>query len=357
MTQDKISVLIVDDSALVRMALMDICASDPQLEVMGAVGDPYGAVKKIRKQLPDVILLDIKMPRMDGITFLKKIMAQHPIPVVICSSYTEEGAELTLKAMQYGAVDIISKPKIDIKGFLDESRDHICETIKMAATAFHNPQPVRRPPITPRYSADEVIPRPVSFRLVPATEKVVVVGASTGGTEAIRQLVAPLPPDAPGMVIVQHMPYHFTAAFARRLDDGCRVKIKEAVDGDPVLQGQVLIAPGNSHLLLRRSGIRYYVEVKDGPLVNRHRPSVDVLFRSAACSAGKNAIGVILTGMGDDGARGMREMKEAGAVTIAQDEASCIVYGMPKEAVSMGGVDRIVPLRGIPGMILESAGY
>jgi len=356
MAQEKIGVLIVDDSALVRMALHDILRSDTRFEVLGAVSDPFAAAKKMQRQKPDVILLDIKMPRMDGITFLQKIMKQHPIPVVICSSYTDEGADLTLQALQHGAVDIISKPKIAVRGFLEDSRNHICDTVQAAALLRHDGKSSFRKQISPRLSSDEVIPLPESFPTVPATERIAVVGASTGGTEAIRKLVIDLPSGCPGMVVVQHMPAQFTAAFARRLNAETLVSVKEASDGDNVLPGQVLISPGDSHILLRRSGLRYCVEMNDGPPINRHRPSVDVLFRSAALAAGQNGIGIILTGMGDDGARGLKEMKEAGATTIAQDETSCIVFGMPKEAIARGGVDHVLPLERIALRVMKFAG-
>jgi two-component system chemotaxis response regulator CheB len=337
----KIKVLIVDDSAVIRQAMTEILAGDPAIEVIGTAADPFLAADKIRQQLPDVITLDIEMPRMDGLTFLQKLMSQHPIPVVICSSLTGNGAETTLKALQYGAVEIISKPKLGARQFLEESRVLIRDAVKAAACARVRPLAATRTEVAPKLTADAVLRKAGGGDIIRTTEKVVVVGASTGGTEALRIFLEALPHDAPGIVIVQHMPEHFTAAFARRLDGSCRVAVKEAASGDSVIPGRALIAPGNRHLLLKRSGARYYVEVKDGPLVSRHRPAVDVLFRSAARYAGRNAIGLILTGMGDDGARGMLELKEAGAVTFAQDEASCIVFGMPKEAIRLGAVDAV----------------
>lgn len=355
----KIRVLIVDDSASVRQTLTAVLQSDPQIEVIGAAADPFIAAKRIQEEIPDVITLDVEMPRMDGITFLRKLMTQHPIPVVMCSSLTEAGSETLLQALEAGAVDIILKPKIGAADHLAESSMRICEVVKSAAQARLG----RRRTTTARHSepagptakltADAVLPPPSGRAMAKTTEMVVCVGASTGGTEALREMLERLPANAPGMVIVQHMPEKFTAAFAKRLNSLCEVEIKEAEDGDPVLRGHVLIAPGDKHMLLERQGARYHVSVRSGPLVSRHRPSVDVLFRSAARSAGGNAMGVIMTGMGDDGARGMLEMHQAGAVTLAQDEASCVVFGMPKEAIAHGGVTRIVALENIAQEILS----
>ncbi|MEW6659131.1 MAG: chemotaxis response regulator protein-glutamate methylesterase [Thermodesulfobacteriota bacterium] len=345
--QRKIKVLIVDDSALVRQTLTSILSADPQIEVMDTASDPFIAADKLRRRVPDVITLDVEMPRMDGLTFLQKIMSQNPLPVVICSSLVENKSETALQALEYGAVEIIQKPWIGTKRFLEESRVRICDAVKAAAMAKVR-HIEERAKIEPKLTADAVLHRPTNQAMMQTTEKVVAVGASTGGTEALRFFLETFPPDAPGMVIVQHMPEHFTAAFARRLDGLCRLSVKEAENNDTVIRGRALIAPGNRHILLKRSGARYFVEIKDGPLVCRHRPSVDVLFRSAARYAGKNAVGVIMTGMGDDGARGMREMKEAGAATIAQDEKSCVVFGMPQEAIKLGGVDKVVSLENIP---------
>ncbi|WP_027190208.1 protein-glutamate methylesterase/protein-glutamine glutaminase [Fundidesulfovibrio putealis] len=355
MKNGKIRVLVVDDSALVRQALVEILTSDPDIEVMAAASDPYHAASHMAEEVPDVITLDIEMPRMDGLTFLKKIMAQHPLPVIICSTLTEAGSETMLRALEYGAVDIITKPKLGAKQFLDESRIRICDAVKGAAKAKMRMRiPAPQIQVQPKLSADAVLPGPTGKAMFGTTEKVVLVGASTGGTEALRVFLEALPSDCPGVAIVQHMPENFTAAFSKRLDSICRVTVKEAKDNDTVLRGQALIAPGNKHMLLKRSGARYYVEVKDGPLVRRHRPSVDVLFRSGARYAGKNAVGVIMTGMGDDGAEGMREMKESGAYTIAQDEASCVVFGMPQEAIKLGGVDKILPLDDIAREVLRA---
>jgi two-component system chemotaxis response regulator CheB len=346
--EKKIRVLVVDDSATVRQALKEILESDPHIEVMALASDPFVAVEHIKKEIPDVMTLDVEMPRMDGLTFLEKIMSQHPIPVVICSSLTVKGSDVALAALEKGAVDIITKPKMGTKEFLEESRLRICDIVRSAARAQNITR--RRPQrmtVAPKLTADAVLEKPNSRAMIQTTEKVVAVGASTGGTEALREFLQAMPLDAPGIVIVQHMPEAFTARFAERLNTICGITVKEAADNDSVLRGQALIAPGNKHLLLRRSGARYYVEIKEGPLVSRHRPSVDVLFRSAARYGGRNVVGVIMTGMGDDGAKGMLEMKQAGAFNIAQDEASCIVFGMPAEAIKLGAVDRVLPLEGI----------
>ncbi|HEY3309883.1 MAG TPA: chemotaxis response regulator protein-glutamate methylesterase [Desulfuromonadaceae bacterium] len=351
---NRVKVLIVDDSALVRQALTEILSSDPQIEVVGTAADPFVAAERMKTCVPDVITLDVEMPRMDGLTFLQKIMSQHPIPVVMCSTLTISSSETALKALEYGAVEIIVKPKMGTKQFIEESRVHICDIVKAAAMTKSKLIPLSRShEVTPKLTADVIIEKPSSKAMVQTTEKVVVVGASTGGTEALKLFLEMLPEDAPGIVIVQHMPEHFTAAFAKRLDMTCRVTVKEAANNDSVVRGRVLIAPGNHHLLLKRSGARYYTEIKDGPLVSRHRPSVDVLFRSAARYAGKNAVGIIMTGMGDDGARGMKELFDAGAINVAQDEATCVVYGMPHEAIKMGGVHRTLPLQYIAAEILR----
>jgi two-component system chemotaxis response regulator CheB len=351
----KIKVLVIDDSALVRQTLCEILNSDPEIQVVGTAADPILAAERLRAVVPDVITLDVEMPRMDGLTFLQKLMSQHPIPVVMCSSLAERGSETALRALEFGAVDIITKPKLGTKLFIEESRVRICDAIKGAAAARLEPLRVMRSmkEIAPKYTADVIMEKPNTKAMIQTTEKVVVVGASTGGTEALKVFLEMLPEDTPGIVIVQHMPENFTAAFAKRLDSICRVTVKEAQDNDTVVRGRALIAPGNHHALLKRSGARYYVEIKDGPLVSRHRPSVDVLFRSAARYAGRNAVGVIMTGMGDDGARGMREMYDAGAITIAQDEATCVVYGMPCEAVKHGGVHKITPLQHIAAEVLR----
>ena len=352
---NRIKVLIVDDSAVVRQTLENILSSDPLIEVVGSARDPFVAAERMREVAPDVITLDVEMPRMDGITFLQKVMRQHPIPVVMCSSLTEKGSETAMRAMEYGAVDIIQKPRIGVKQFLEETKVIICDAVRAAGSARVKRVAPGMTHVAPKLSADAVLEKPNSRAMIQTTEKIIVVGASTGGTEALRDFLEAMPLDMPGMVIVQHMPEHFTAAFAKRLDGICRISVKEAENDDTVVRGRALIAPGNRHTLLKRSGARYYVEVKDGPLVCRHRPSVDVLFRSAARYAGKNAVGVIMTGMGDDGAKGMLEMKQAGAYTVAQDEASCVVFGMPKEAIKLNAVDTIMPLNNIAGVVLRES--
>jgi len=349
----RIKVLIVDDSAIVRQTLARILSMDSSIEVMDTASDPFFAVKKIQQELPDVITLDVEMPRMDGLTFLKKIMSQHPIPVVIISSLTAQGTETALKALEYGAVEIITKPQLDTKKFIEESRIRLCDVVKAAAMARLKQRNYSSMQVTPKFSADVIIPPRASSSMIKTTEVVVAIGASTGGTEALKTLLETLPADSPGIVIVQHMPENFTKSFANRLNDLCRITVKEAEDGDSVIRGRALIAPGNKHMLLKRSGARYYVEVKDGPLVNRHRPAVDVLFRSTSRYAGSNAIGIILTGMGDDGAHGLLEMKQAGAKTIAQDEHSCVVFGMPKEAIKLNAVDKILPLDQIADTMIK----
>jgi len=359
MSGHQVRVLVVDDSALVRQALSQVLDSDPEIQVIDVAADPFAAVAKMEQQVPDVITLDVEMPRMDGVTFLRKIMTQHPLPVIICSTLTEKGSELALKALEYGAVDIITKPKMGTKQFFQESAIRLCDAVKAAARADLNKVKSRSSQdvkVEPKLSADAVMPqaRP-SQAMIKTTEKVIAVGASTGGTEAIRELLQAMPMDSPGIVIVQHMPEHFTSAFASRLNSICQISVKEASDNDTVIRGQALIAPGNRHLLLKRSGARYYVEIKDGPLVSRHRPSVDVLFRSTARYAGKNAVGVIMTGMGDDGAKGMKEMYDAGAVTFAQDEASCVVFGMPQEAIRQNAVHKVLALNRLAAEVVSAS--
>ena len=353
----KIRVLIVDDSAVVRQTLEEILSSDSQIEVMGTAVDPYVAAEKIKKEIPDVITLDIEMPRMDGLTFLKKLMKQHPVPVVIRSSVVGKGTDNALKALEYGAVEIIAKPKIGTKKFLEESSIQLIDKVKAAAQARAKSFKISIPPlkVSPKLSADAVIPKG-TMKPVGVTDRICLVGASTGGTEALRVFLEALPQGCPPIAIVQHMPEHFTAAFANRLNSICRINVKEAKDGDPMMRNQALIAPGDKHMLLKRRGGQYCVEVKDGPLVSRHRPSVDVLFRSGARYGGANVVAAILTGMGDDGAKGIRELKDAGAYTIAQDEASCVVFGMPQEAIKTGGVDKILTLTKIAPEIVRSCG-
>ncbi len=359
----KLRVLVVDDSAVVRQTLADILESDPDIEVIGTASDPFVAARRIQQEVPDVITLDVEMPRMDGITFLRRIMAQRPMPVVMCSSLVEERSETLIQALEAGAVDIILKPRVDTKQALHEARTRICDVVKAAGKArprvrsggAAEPAAMRAP--TAKLTADAMLPPPrPGHAMARTTEMVICIGASTGGTESLRVVLEALPPAAPGIVIVQHMPEKFTAAFARRLDSLCQVEVREAADGDSVRRGRVLIAPGDKHVMLQRSGARYHVAVKDGPLVSRHRPSVDVLFRSAAQHAGANAVGIIMTGMGDDGARGLGEMKAAGAFTVAQDEATSVVFGMPKEAIARGCVDRILPLDLLAAEIVRAGG-
>lgn len=348
----KIRVLIIDDSAVVRQTISSILSEEDDIEVIGTAQDPFYGAEKIAREVPDVIILDIEMPRMDGLTFLHKIMSQHPIPVIICSSLAEHGSQTAFQALACGAVDVITKPKMGTKEFFEESRIMIADSVRAASTAdIKKITSVSALDVKPKYTADVVIPGIKKPVLTETTEKVIAVGASTGGTEALREFLMDMPADISGLVIVQHMPENFTRAFAERLNELCMISVKEARNGDSVLKGQALIAPGNRHTLLKRAGAQYYVEVKDGPLVTRHRPSVDVLFRSTAYYAGKNAVGVIMTGMGDDGALGMKEMKDAGAYTIAQDEESCVVFGMPKEAIKLGAVDRVLPLGRIPAEV------
>jgi two-component system, chemotaxis family, protein-glutamate methylesterase/glutaminase len=358
----KIRTLIVDDSAAVRQTLSSILGSDPDIEVIGTASDPFVAARRIQEQVPDVITLDVEMPHMDGITFLRKLMSQHPVPVVMCSSLTEQGSETLMQALEAGAVDVILKPRIDAAHYLQDAKVRICDAVKGAARARLKRMPKSaRTPVegvhapTKKLNADVMLPAPHPRQaMARTTETIICIGASTGGTESLRVLLEALPVDSPPIMIVQHMPEKFTAAFARRLDGLCQVEVKEAADGDTALRGRVLIAPGDRHMLLQRSGARYYVAVKEGPLVSRHRPSVDVLFRSAARFAGANAVGIIMTGMGDDGARGMLEMKQAGAHTVAQDEATSVVFGMPKEAIALGAVDKILPLDHLAAELLRA---
>jgi two-component system chemotaxis response regulator CheB len=352
----KIKVLIIDDSAVVRQTLSAILSTDPKITVMDTASDPYYAAKIIQNEIPDVITLDIEMPRMDGLTFLRKIMRQHPIPVVIISSLTAEGTLTAIRALEYGAVEIITKPQLGTKQFIEESRIKLCDVVKAAAKAKLRIKDVHVTgtiEVTPKLSADAVLAKSYAHSMIKTTEIVVAVGASTGGTEALSIFLQSLPADCPGIVIVQHMPELFTKTFSNRLNELCKINVKEAENNDTILRGHALIAPGNKHMLVKRSGAKYFVEVVDGPLVNRHRPSVDVLFRSTAQFAGSNAIGIIMTGMGDDGARGLLEMKEAGAMTIAQDEKSCVVFGMPKEAIKLNAVEKILPLDKIAPFVMS----
>ncbi|HEY0923065.1 chemotaxis response regulator protein-glutamate methylesterase [Rheinheimera pacifica] len=352
MALKKIKVMLIDDSAVVRQVLQALLDKEPDIEVSGVASDPLFAMEKMQRDWPDVIVLDIEMPRMDGITFLKKIMHERPTPVVICSSLTEKGAETTMQALAAGAVEIITKPKVGLKGFLQQASAELLAAVRSAAQArvrklFHATAPV---PV--KLSAEAILPAG-SSAMAQTTERIIAIGTSTGGTQALEYVLTALPRVSPGIVIVQHMPEKFTASFAERLNMLAQIEVREARNNDRVMPGLALIAPGGKHMLLKRSGAFYQVEVVDGPQVNRHRPSVDVLFRSVARFAGKNAVGIIMTGMGDDGARGLKELHQTGARTYAQDEASCVVFGMPKEAIKLGAVDHTIPLSDIAQVIIN----
>jgi len=353
----KTRVMIVDDSAVVRKVLTEKIAKSSEIEVIASASDPIFAMDKMMKDWPDVVILDVEMPRMDGITFLKKIMAQRPTPVIICSTLTEKGAETTIQALAAGAVSIVTKPKAGLKDFLEDDANDMINVIKIAAKAnlkrIVHMEPVAKVQVQPKLSADAVLAAPGTRAMAQTTESIIAIGTSTGGTQALEAVLTSLPRVCPGMVIVQHMPENFTAAFAKRLNDLCEIEVKEAAHGDRVIPGRALIAPGGKHMLLKRSGAQYHVDVIDGPLVSRHRPSVNVLFRSVAQQAGKNALGIIMTGMGDDGAQGLKEMLDAGAQTVGQDERSCVVYGMPKEANKLGATQKEVPLSKIPLEIMN----
>ena len=374
-TASAIKVMIVDDSAVVRQVLVGLLGADPDIEVIAAVADPLFAMVRMKAQWPDVIVLDVEMPRMDGVTFLRKIMHERPTPVVICSTLTEAGAPTTIEALAAGAVNVITKPKIGLKQFLNEAGHELTSAIRTAARAnvkrhamrseapaaavavgLQSAAPTATPVsgVRPKNTADVILAPAGDRAMTRTTEHVVAIGCSTGGTQALQEVLTVLPRVCPAVVIVQHMPPTFTAAFAQRLDGLCKIRVKEAQNNDRVVPGCALIAPGGKHLLLQRSGAQYYVEVREGPPVNRHCPSVDVLFRSAAKAAGPNAVGIIMTGMGDDGARGLKEMRNAGANTIAQNEESCVVFGMPKEAIRMDAVDRIMSLDDLPRAILAA---
>ncbi len=349
-----VNVLVVDDSAVVRQVVGATLEQDSGIRLMGTAPDPLFALERMKKEWPDVIVLDVEMPRMDGITFLKKIMAERPTPVVICSTLTEKGTETSVQALAAGAVAVVAKPKVGLREFLESGGNDLVSTVKAASRA--NVARLARKPVSApaaKLNADAILPPAATRAMAQTTDGIVAIGTSTGGTQALEVVLTALPRTAPGMVIVQHMPERFTAAFAARLNDLCQIEVREAQNNDRVMPGRALIAPGGKHMLLKRSGAQYHVEVIDGPLVNRHRPSVDVLFRSVAKFAGGNALGIIMTGMGDDGAAGLLEMRNAGANTIGQDEATCVVYGMPKEAVKRGGVERASPLEGIPQDILS----
>ena len=342
----KIRVLVVDDSALIRGVLTELLSQDSDIEVIATASDPYIARQKIKEMNPDVLTLDVEMPKMDGLTFLEKLMAGHPMPVVMVSSLTQEGCETTLRALEIGAVDFATKPTVDIRHGLEDQAQELIHKVKAAAQATIR---ARKP-----VGGHAGIKTPLaSLAMLKTTDTIIAIGASTGGTEALKDILEVLPPNTPPIIITQHMPERFTKHFADRLDSICQIQVKEAQHGDSVIPGQALIAPGNYHMELRRSGARYQVHTNQDPPMNRHRPSVDVMFRSVAQFAGSNSLGVILTGMGNDGAAGLLEMKRAGAYTIAQNEESCVVFGMPKEAIKAGGVDKILPLGEIPAAMME----
>jgi two-component system chemotaxis response regulator CheB len=343
-----IRVLVVDDSALIRSVLREIIGSQPDMEVVGVAPDPIVAREMIRRLDPDVLTLDVEMPRMDGLDFLEKLMRLRPMPVVMVSTLTERGSEITMRALELGAVDFVTKPKISIQNGMQDYADTIADKIRAAARARIRRTP---PPAAAGSAAAPALLQSLGNQLA-SSEKLIIIGASTGGTEAIKEFLIQMPPDCPGILIVQHMPEGFTRSFAQRLDGLCRIAVAEATHGERVLPGHAYLAPGHSHLLLARSGANYVTVLDQGPPVNRHRPSVDVLFRSAALHAGKNAVGVILTGMGRDGAAGMLEMRQAGAWNVAQDEASCVVFGMPREAIAAGATHETAPLKELPGMVL-----
>jgi two-component system chemotaxis response regulator CheB len=347
----RIKVLIVDDSALVRRILTDILTSVPDIEVLGAAGDAYIAREKIKALNPDVLTLDVEMPRMDGLTFLRNLMRLRPMPVIMVSSLTEHGAEVTLDALAIGAVDYMPKPKIDLAATLADYKDELIAKVRTASRAHVYSRESARDP-GQALSADAVLARVAAPRQLRTTERIIAIGASTGGTEAIKDVLVTFPPDTPGVVITQHIPKLFSGAFARRMNSLCQLTVCEAEDGQQILRGHAYVAPGDKHLLVVRDGARYMCRLDDGQPVNRHKPSVDVLFRSVAQQAGRNAIGVILTGMGKDGAQGLKEMRESGSRTIAQDEATSMVWGMPGEAVAVGAAIDVLPLSEIAARIL-----
>ncbi|MDW8468003.1 MAG: chemotaxis response regulator protein-glutamate methylesterase [Burkholderiales bacterium] len=339
----RIRVLIVDDSALVRKLLAEIVNRQPDMVAVGAAPDPYAAREMIRQLSPDVLTLDVEMPKMDGLEFLEKLMRLRPMPVVMVSTMTERGAEVTLRALELGAVDFVTKPKLEIARGIEAGAAELVQKIRLAARAR----------VRARAASRTSAPPVAALGARASTEKLVFIGASTGGTEAIKEVLAPLPPDAPGILVTQHMPPGFTRSFAERLNGLCRIRVKEAEDGERILPGHAYIAPGDRHLLVARSGANYVTRLSEEPPVNRHRPSVEVLFRSAAQCVGANAVAIMLTGMGKDGAAAMLEMKRAGAFTLAQNEATCVVFGMPKEAIAIGAVDEVLPLEAIGRRVIE----
>ncbi|MDR2624968.1 MAG: chemotaxis response regulator protein-glutamate methylesterase [Zoogloeaceae bacterium] len=367
---EKIKVMIVDDSTLVRQVISQMLERDSDIKVIATAPDPIFAREKMKAEWPDVLILDIEMPRMDGLSFLRQLMSEHPTPTIICSHMAEKGSQITQEALAIGALSVIGKPQVGVRQFLAETAQEFCRAVHAAAQAApalkklpraaHRESAIARaatlPPATvsdrPKYTADVMLPLSRNNLLTPTSERVIAIGTSTGGTQALERVLTRLPADVLGIVVVQHMPENFTGMFTQRLSSQCKIKVREARDGDRVSPGLALIAPGGKHMLLKRAGSQFCVEVRDGPHVSRHIPSVDVLFRSVACYAGANALGIIMTGMGDDGAMGLKEMHDAGAHTIAQDEASCVVFGMPKEAIKLGAADKVMPLAKIPDAIV-----
>ncbi|MDR3157591.1 MAG: chemotaxis response regulator protein-glutamate methylesterase [Zoogloeaceae bacterium] len=366
----KIKVMIVDDSTLVRQVISQMLERDSDIKVIATAPDPIFAREKMKAEWPDVLILDIEMPRMDGLSFLRQLMSEHPTPTIICSHMAEKGSQITQEALAIGALSVIGKPQVGVRQFLEETAQEFCRAVRAAAQAApalkklpraaHKESAIARaatlPPVLaadrPKYTADVMLPLSRNNLLAPTSERVIAIGTSTGGTQALEKVLTRLPADILGIVVVQHMPENFTGMFTQRLSSQCKIRVREARDGDRVCPGLALIAPGGKHMLLKRAGSQFCVEVRDGPHVSRHIPSVDVLFRSVACYAGANALGIIMTGMGDDGAMGLKEMHDAGARTIAQDEASCVVFGMPKEAIKLGAADKVMPLAKIPDAIV-----
>lgn len=356
MQNTTIDLMLIDDSALVRQTFTTLFEATEDIRVVAVAPDPYVAVEKLKKYLPDVILLDVEMPKMDGVTFLKKLMAQHPIPVIICSTLVGNKSSTHMAALEAGAVDIIAKPTIGIRQFAKDSATLLYDAVRGAAKAQVK-QINKQSKLVKKLKADAVITRKTSSAMHETTDKIICIGASTGGTEAIKSVLMKMPRDCPAIAIVQHMPEGFTRSFAKRLNDECTITVSEGEQGMSLLRGHAIIAPGNKHMIIKRSGARYFIDVSDGPLVSRHRPSVDVLLRSAANNVGSNAVAIILTGMGDDGADGLKELSECGAVTLAQDQATSIVWGMPKVAYERGAARALVPLDQVANKLLKSAGY
>lgn len=354
MGNNKIKVLVIDDSALIRSVMKEIINRERDMECVGAAPDPIAAREMIKTLNPDVLTLDVEMPKMDGLDFLERLMRLRPMPVVMVSTLTERGSDITFRALELGAVDFVSKPKMDIARGMEDYAIEITDKIRAAAQSHVHAKKGGIAPmqVQEKLSADAILPSSAPGRFA-STEKLIIIGASTGGTEAIKEVLTRLPADVPGILVTQHMPENFTKSFADRLNSLCKISVKEAEHNERILPGHAYIAPGHSHLLLKRSGANYMTELNQGPPVNRHRPSVDVLFRSAANVAGANAMGIILTGMGKDGAQGMLEMKQAGSFTIAQDEASCVVFGMPREAIALGGAAEVLPLQNVARRTLE----